>query len=60
MTGTASRYLYLTRHAEALPDGSGLTENGFRQAGLLGERLGAPRSPPSTTVRCPGPRSPRR
>ncbi|WUD73263.1 histidine phosphatase family protein [Streptomyces sp. NBC_00510] len=40
MTGTASRYLYLTRHAEALPDGSGLTENGFRQAGLLGERLG--------------------
>ncbi|MEU6342966.1 histidine phosphatase family protein [Streptomyces sp. NPDC046977] len=39
MTGTASRYLYLTRHAEALPDESGLTENGFRQAELLGERL---------------------
>jgi probable phosphoglycerate mutase len=39
MTGTATRYLYLVRHAEALPDESGLTENGRRQAVLLGQRL---------------------
>jgi probable phosphoglycerate mutase len=39
MAGTASRYLYLARHGEALPDQSGLTENGRRQAELLGERL---------------------
>ncbi|MGW3328184.1 histidine phosphatase family protein [Streptomyces virginiae] len=39
MTGTATRYLYLTRHGEALPDESGLTENGRRQAALLGRRL---------------------
>ncbi|WP_330456003.1 histidine phosphatase family protein [Streptomyces sp. NBC_00820] len=39
MTGTATRYLYLTRHGEASPDESGLTENGRRQAVLLGERL---------------------
>ncbi|HET6480224.1 MAG TPA: histidine phosphatase family protein [Actinoplanes sp.] len=31
--------LYLARHAEALPDEIGLTENGRRQAALLGERL---------------------
>ncbi|MEV4068722.1 histidine phosphatase family protein [Nonomuraea fuscirosea] len=34
-----TRYLYLTRHGEATPDESGLTENGRRQATLLGERL---------------------
>ncbi|GAA1658689.1 histidine phosphatase family protein [Nonomuraea maheshkhaliensis] len=34
-----TRYLYLTRHGEATPDESGLTANGRRQAGLLGERL---------------------
>jgi probable phosphoglycerate mutase len=39
MTGTATRYLYLVRHAEALPDESGLTENGRRQAVLLGQRV---------------------
>ncbi|MGW6537963.1 histidine phosphatase family protein [Streptomyces sp. NPDC055051] len=46
MTSTAARsarYLYLTRHGEATPDESGLTEAGRRQAALLGERLrGAP------------------
>lgn len=43
MTGTAARYLYLTRHGEATPDESELTEAGRRQAALLGERLrGAP------------------
>ncbi|MFJ9697538.1 histidine phosphatase family protein [Kitasatospora sp. NPDC101183] len=36
---TATRYLYLARHGEALPDGSGLSERGERQAALLGERL---------------------
>ncbi|MGX2993578.1 histidine phosphatase family protein [Streptomyces sp. JNUCC 64] len=39
MTGTAPRHLYLTRHGEASPDGSGLTDAGRRQAVLLGERL---------------------
>jgi probable phosphoglycerate mutase len=39
MTGTAARYLYLTRHGEASPDESRLTDNGRRQAVLLGERL---------------------
>ncbi|MFJ5925544.1 histidine phosphatase family protein [Kitasatospora sp. NPDC092948] len=39
MTGTATRYLYLVRHGEALPDESGLTEKGRRQAVLLGQRL---------------------
>nr|WP_042180430.1 histidine phosphatase family protein [Kibdelosporangium sp. MJ126-NF4]CEL14387.1 putative phosphoglycerate mutase [Kibdelosporangium sp. MJ126-NF4]CTQ88752.1 putative phosphoglycerate mutase [Kibdelosporangium sp. MJ126-NF4] len=34
-----SRYLFLTRHAEALPDESALTEAGSRQAVLLGHRL---------------------
>ncbi|GAA3387086.1 histidine phosphatase family protein [Streptomyces roseoviridis] len=43
MTATAARYLYLTRHGEATPDETGLTDNGRRQAVLLGERLrGAP------------------
>ncbi|WP_031010437.1 histidine phosphatase family protein [Streptomyces sp. NRRL F-5727] len=41
--GTATRYLYLTRHGEATPDETGLAETGRRQAALLGERLrGAP------------------
>lgn len=39
MSGTATRYLYLVRHGEALPDESRLTENGRRQAVLLGRRL---------------------
>ncbi|MEV4172039.1 histidine phosphatase family protein [Nonomuraea sp. NPDC049709] len=34
-----TRYLYLTRHGEATPDESGLTDAGRRQAALLGERL---------------------
>ncbi|WP_414696514.1 histidine phosphatase family protein [Pengzhenrongella sp.] len=36
---TASRYLYLTRHGEVVPDESGLSGNGRRQAGFLGRRL---------------------
>ncbi|WDM15680.1 histidine phosphatase family protein [Streptomyces lavenduligriseus] len=47
MTGTATRYLYLVRHGEALPDESGLTERGRRQATLLGRRL---RDVPFTAV----------
>ncbi|MDT0489678.1 histidine phosphatase family protein [Streptomyces griseus] len=39
MTAAATRYLYLVRHGEATPDESGLTENGRRQATLLGRRL---------------------
>ncbi|MGF1427656.1 histidine phosphatase family protein [Kitasatospora sp. LaBMicrA B282] len=39
MTAHATRYLYLARHGEALPDGSGLSETGRRQATLLGRRL---------------------
>ncbi|MER7566397.1 histidine phosphatase family protein [Streptomyces sp. NPDC097941] len=39
MTGTATRYLYLARHGEALPDESGLTPSGRQQATLLGRRL---------------------
>ncbi|KUM89016.1 MULTISPECIES: histidine phosphatase family protein [Streptomyces] len=38
-TGTATRYLYLVRHGEALPDESGLTGAGRQQATLLGRRL---------------------
>ncbi|MFI0941321.1 histidine phosphatase family protein [Streptomyces sp. NPDC021020] len=34
-----ARYLYLVRHGEAVPDESGLSERGRRQAHLLGERL---------------------
>ncbi|MEU9951162.1 histidine phosphatase family protein [Streptomyces sp. NPDC047939] len=47
MTGTATHYLYLTRHGEASPDESELTESGRRQAVLLGERL---RDSPLTAV----------
>ncbi|MFC9733793.1 histidine phosphatase family protein [Streptomyces roseolus] len=36
---TSDRFLYVTRHGEAAPDESGLTEAGRRQAVLLGERL---------------------
>jgi broad specificity phosphatase PhoE len=39
MTATATRYLYLARHGEALPDESGLTQAGRQQATLLGRRL---------------------
>ncbi|GHF83363.1 phosphoglycerate mutase [Kitasatospora xanthocidica] len=39
MTDLATRYLYLARHGEAAPDGSGLTDTGRRQAALLGRRL---------------------
>ncbi|MFC4591268.1 histidine phosphatase family protein [Sphaerisporangium corydalis] len=39
MTDRADRYLYLARHGEASPDESTLTENGRRQAVLLGKRL---------------------
>ncbi|WP_405517559.1 histidine phosphatase family protein [Streptomyces canus] len=39
MTGTATRYLYLVRHGQALPDESGLTQAGRQQATLLGRRL---------------------
>ncbi|MFG2356327.1 histidine phosphatase family protein [Streptomyces sp. NPDC048521] len=39
MAGTAPRYLYLVRHAEASPDESELTDTGRRQAELLGVRL---------------------
>ncbi|MFF1820914.1 histidine phosphatase family protein [Kribbella sp. NPDC058245] len=34
-----TRHLYLVRHAEALPDESGLTDRGRHQAVLLGQRL---------------------
>ncbi|MDI3404723.1 histidine phosphatase family protein [Streptomyces cavernicola] len=47
MTGTAARYLYVTRHGEATPDESELTAAGRRQAVLLGERL---RGVPLTAV----------
>lgn len=36
---TTARYLYLTRHGQATEDETGLSENGRRQAALLGERL---------------------
>ncbi|MBO1330049.1 histidine phosphatase family protein [Streptomyces sp. VRA16 Mangrove soil] len=47
MTGTATRYLYLTRHGEASEDESELTDAGRHQAALLGERL---RGVPLTAV----------
>ncbi|MFF1959918.1 histidine phosphatase family protein [Streptomyces sp. NPDC058220] len=55
MTGTAPRYLYLARHGEASPDESSLTDNGRRQAALLGERL--QRSPLSAIYHGPLPRA---
>ncbi len=42
-----TRLLYVARHAEALPDESGLTDRGRRQAALLGQRL---RDVPFTTI----------
>ncbi|NEA98804.1 histidine phosphatase family protein [Streptomyces sp. SID13726] len=47
MTGTATRHLYLARHGEATQDQSGLSDNGRRQAALLGQRL---RGVPLTAV----------
>ncbi|WIG59006.1 MAG: putative phosphoglycerate mutase [Ktedonobacterales bacterium] len=47
MSRAATRYLYLARHGEALPDGSGLSDAGRQQAILLGQRL---RTRPITVV----------
>jgi probable phosphoglycerate mutase len=47
MPTAATRYLYLARHGEALPDESGLTDAGRQQAILLGRRL---RARPFTAV----------
>jgi len=47
MTATATRHLYLTRHGQATPDEGTLTDEGHRQAVLLGERL---RNVPLTTI----------
>ncbi|MFE1962484.1 histidine phosphatase family protein [Streptomyces sp. NPDC059479] len=47
MTDAATRYLYLARHGEASADETTLTENGRRQAVLLGERL---RSTPLSAI----------
>ena len=41
MPPVATRYLYLARHGEALPDESGLSDAGRQQAILLGRRLRA-------------------
>ncbi|MFD6276558.1 histidine phosphatase family protein [Streptomyces sp. NPDC060209] len=38
-TSPATRFLYIARHGEASPDETELTEQGRRQAALLGERL---------------------
>ncbi|GAA1905776.1 hypothetical protein GCM10009753_40400 [Streptantibioticus ferralitis] len=55
MPESATRYLCLTRHGEASPDESTLTDNGRRQAMLLGERL--KRSPLSAIYHGPLPRA---
>lgn len=55
MAGTADRYLYLARHGEASQDESELTDNGRRQAALLGERLR--RSPLNAVHHGPLPRA---
>lgn len=39
MAAAATRHLYLVRHGEALPDESGLSDDGRRQAAALGRRL---------------------
>ncbi|RII08556.1 bifunctional RNase H/acid phosphatase [Streptomyces sp. YIM 130001] len=39
MPPTATRYLHVVRHGEARPDETGLTDQGLRQAELLGRRL---------------------
>src|SRR5215469_12892428 len=41
MPTAATRYLYLARHGEPLPDESGLSDAGRQQAILLGRRLRA-------------------
>ncbi|MBE2999991.1 histidine phosphatase family protein [Nocardiopsis sp. HNM0947] len=46
---SATRYLYLARHAEPDADGSGLSAHGFRQADALGRRLATP-GPDGTVV----------
>ncbi|GAA0466227.1 histidine phosphatase family protein [Streptomyces olivaceiscleroticus] len=55
MVGRAARYLYLARHGEASRDESELTDNGRRQAVLLGERLR--RSPLTIVQHGPLPRA---
>ncbi|MGW4736150.1 histidine phosphatase family protein [Streptomyces shenzhenensis] len=55
MTATATRYLYLVRHGEALPDESELSATGRRQAALLGRRLA--RLPVSVVHHGPLPRA---
>jgi probable phosphoglycerate mutase len=55
MTGRGTRYLYLVRHGEAVPDESGLSERGRRQAVLLGRRLA--RRPVSVVHHGPLPRA---
>ncbi|WP_079038416.1 histidine phosphatase family protein [Streptomyces sp. NBRC 110028] len=47
MTTKATRHLYLTRHGEATEDERALTDDGRRQATLLGKRL---RTVPLTTI----------
>ncbi|MEU1800551.1 histidine phosphatase family protein [Streptomyces sp. NPDC019937] len=47
MTTKATRHLYLTRHGEATEDERALTDDGRRQAVLLGKRL---RNIPLTTI----------
>lgn len=47
MPPQATRYLYLARHGEALPDESGLSDAGRQQSILLGQRL---RARPITAV----------
>lgn len=54
MTGTATRYLYLVRHGEALPDESGLTENGRRRPSCSADASRTSPSRPFTTAHCPG------
>ena len=54
---TATRYLYLARHAEATPDETGLTDAGRRQAELLGERLRDSDRPVTTVHHGPLPRA---
>ena len=54
---TATRYLYLARHAEATGDETGLTPNGREQARLLGERLRDAAAPIASVHHGPLPRA---
>ncbi|MBB5789956.1 histidine phosphatase family protein [Jiangella mangrovi] len=54
---TATRYLYLARHAEATSDEIGLTTNGREQARLLGERLRDATAPIASVHHGPLPRA---